>query len=207
MAGAWWKWAPVISFDFQNYIWINIYTYTYIFYTFEIIFDQPKLYLINPKWQVPGGSGHGVHCSLLHHQGEAFSQEIEANKKSVKNLLYWFEHSDLDIHPHQSVNIRIFSHHNQMKAAKMWKTFTIGCLLYIHLRWQQWTLQEAGWWPVTTLSARLVISKKCISSTEDFISLSTKTGFLPKVFDFLIIKKCISLKKDSISLSAKGEFL
>ena len=31
------------------------------------------------RWQVPGGSGHGVHCSLLHHQGEAFSQEIEAN--------------------------------------------------------------------------------------------------------------------------------
>lgn len=26
---------------------------------------------------VPGGSGHAVHCSLLHHQGEDFSQELE----------------------------------------------------------------------------------------------------------------------------------
>jgi len=30
-----------------------------------------------PIGLVPGGTGHGVHCSLLYHQGEAFSQELE----------------------------------------------------------------------------------------------------------------------------------
>jgi len=30
-----------------------------------------------PIGMVPGGSGHAVHCSLLFHQGEAFSQEVQ----------------------------------------------------------------------------------------------------------------------------------
>ena len=37
--------------------------------------------------QVPGGSGHAVHCSLLFHQGEAFSQEVEARANFTSNLM------------------------------------------------------------------------------------------------------------------------
>ena len=36
--------------------------------------------------QVPGGSGHAVHCSLLFHQGEAFSQEVQARANFTSNL-------------------------------------------------------------------------------------------------------------------------
>ena len=37
--------------------------------------------------QVPGGSGHAVHCSLLFHQGEAFSQEVQARANFTSNLM------------------------------------------------------------------------------------------------------------------------
>ena len=40
--------------------------------------------------QVPGGSGHAVHCSLLFHQGEAFSQEVEARANFTSNLMNSF---------------------------------------------------------------------------------------------------------------------
>ena len=33
--------------------------------------------------QVPGGSGHAVHCSLLHHHGEKFSSEIPFSALSL----------------------------------------------------------------------------------------------------------------------------
>ena len=40
--------------------------------------------------QVPGGSGHAVHCSLLFHQGEAFSQEVQARANFTINLMNSF---------------------------------------------------------------------------------------------------------------------
>ena len=40
--------------------------------------------------QVPGGSGHAVHCSLLFHQGEAFSQEVQARANFTSNLMNSF---------------------------------------------------------------------------------------------------------------------
>jgi len=39
--------------------------------------DSDQISQTFPIGMVPGGSGHGVHCSLLYHQGEAFSQELE----------------------------------------------------------------------------------------------------------------------------------
>ena len=40
--------------------------------------------------QVPGGSGHAVHCSLLFHQGEAFSQEVQVRANFTNNLMNSF---------------------------------------------------------------------------------------------------------------------
>ena len=82
-------WCPASSLQFWLSRYAGVVTVSGDGGLYEVI---NGLYL-RPDWPgvrelirvgiVPGGSGHAVHCSLLHHQRERFSSELEVSALSL----------------------------------------------------------------------------------------------------------------------------
>ena len=147
---------------------------------------------------MPGGSGHGVHCSLLFHQGEPFSQELEANPvESIWSLLKVYGQVE-------AIHLKF----DESLSSGGSNSFEV--LYKFIVRWQQWTLQEVDSWPVTTLSARLVRSKIWISSKENLNFFVTWMcifhGFFFFSFFNVFQKKIWPLCVSWISHKGKADF-